>query len=301
MKKMLAVALLCIVATPAFATKPISSGNSNSLLGVTTSNSNANTSSNANANNNALNSTNNNAIHSANNNVSTNLNNVDARVTSSNANNNTAHGGAGGAGGSAVQGQLQGQMQGQAIVGSGNSSIAAGAVQTSNLNTSVSAGGSSSVRDSGNSQATGGTSRATGGTSSVHDSGNSSSASAGGHAAIGEGANSADNSSTNNVTVEGDNWEAPKIPVATAYAPNLTASEDTCMGSTSAGGQGITFGLSFGTTWQDKDCVRRKDARFLHSAGHNVIALSLMCSNKAVLKAVETAGTSEQKLACGIK
>ena len=104
---------------------------------------------------------------------------------------------------------------------------------------------------------------------------------------------------SNNVTYEGD--EAQKRnPVSTAIAAPLVTSNDTCMGSTSAGGQGITLGLSFATTWRDADCVIRKDARFLHNASHEVIALSLMCEKDSVRAAVARAGSVEKRLACGL-
>jgi hypothetical protein len=116
-----------------------------------------------------------------------------------------------------------------------------------------------------------------------------------------------DNESKASLYVEGETDNSvhiekeARIPVNTAFAPNLTASEDTCMGSTTAGGQGVTFGLSFGTTWKDHDCVVRKDARFLHSAGHQNVALSYLCKDKkSIMEAVATAGSDAEKIACGI-
>jgi len=124
------------------------------------------------------------------------------------------------------------------------------------------------------------------------------------------GNNSADNRSNaknegNNTNVDAsDNsttvYEAADIPVSTAYAPALTSSNDTCMGSTSVGGQGLLLGVSFGTTWTDDDCITRKDARFVHNAGHRTVALSLMCGKEAVRAAVARAGTPEQLAACAI-
>ena len=63
------------------------------------------------------------------------------------------------------------------------------------------------------------------------------------------------------------------------------------MGSSSAGGQGVGFGLSLGTTWEDKDCVRRKDARELHNMGQKKAALALLCQSAQVAKAMRTVGT----------
>ena len=108
--------------------------------------------------------------------------------------------------------------------------------------------------------------------------------------------NSSNNSSSNTSNSTGNNTNVsytnnvPKAPVNSAYAPMLTAADDTCMGSSTAGAQGMTFGVSLGSTWHDGDCVRRKDARELHNMGHNVAAIALMCQNDAVRKAFEDAG-----------
>jgi len=91
-----------------------------------------------------------------------------------------------------------------------------------------------------------------------------------------------------------------KIPVATALAAPLITSNDTCMGSTSAGAQGITFGLSLGTTWTDANCVLRKDARFIANLGAKDLALSMMCAKEAVRMAIARLGTSIQMEICHI-
>ncbi len=87
------------------------------------------------------------------------------------------------------------------------------------------------------------------------------------------------------------------IPVNSAYAPHLWATEDTCMGSTSFGGQAVTFGFTFGSTWRDEDCVRRKDSRELYNMGNTmpalrVAALSRMCQKPDNMQALHAAGLS---------
>lgn len=112
-----------------------------------------------------------------------------------------------------------------------------------------------------------------------------------------------DQANAQSVTVEGDSEEFEaqrRNPVNTAYAAPLISSNDTCMGSSSVGGQGITFGFSVATTWRDGDCVRRKDARFLSNAKRNNIALALMCEKDSVRRAVELAGTREERTMCGL-
>lgn len=80
-------------------------------------------------------------------------------------------------------------------------------------------------------------------------------------------------------------------PVATAYAAPLTASNGTCMGSSSAGGQGAAFGLSIGTTWTDNNCDIRYDAEALRAAGLPGAAQARLCQKAEIAKAMDAAGT----------
>lgn len=191
-----------------------------------------------------------------------------------------------------MQGQAQGQQQGQAIVGSGNSSAAGGSVFGSGNSTATGgqggAGGQGGTATGGS--ATGGSATGgAGGSASLNNSGNasSSSSSAGGTANI----SGSGNGGVANVTVGGDHYEAPRIPVASAWAAPLTTSNGTCMGSSSAGGQGMSFGISFGSTWTDDDCDRRYDAQELRSQGLTKAATALMCQKESVRKAMKDAGT----------
>jgi hypothetical protein len=98
---------------------------------------------------------------------------------------------------------------------------------------------------------------------------------------------SSDNSGNNS-----GNYRAKPNVASTSYAPGLVASDDTCMGSSSVGGQGMTFGFSVGTTWRDSDCVRRKDARFLAVVGERNAALALMCQKDSIAEAFGSIGKS---------
>lgn len=71
--------------------------------------------------------------------------------------------------------------------------------------------------------------------------------------------------------------EERQVPIVIAPSINPTAS---CMGSTSAGGAGSTFGLSFGTSWTDDDCNFRVTAEMLHGWGLKDDALAVLCSSK---------------------
>lgn len=104
--------------------------------------------------------------------------------------------------------------------------------------------------------------------------------------------NSADNSNSNNSSQNVNvNTNYQRDPVNTAYAAGLSAGEDTCMGSSSMGAQGVTFGLSIGTTWRDRNCQRLKNSRQLVALGYHGAATALMCVDRDVREAMEQAGT----------
>lgn len=239
----------------------------------------------------------------------------------------------------ARQGQLQGQQQGQVGINRSRNTLNGGDQHTrvdsssrNRLNNNSSS--RSGVRDSGNSHSSsyGGTQLQgqvginkngsvtgtnTNGSVSGSVDGNSSSV---GNITINTGLNpdearnlaapddnsvnvagdEAVDASYNDNSVYNDTSGEVDIPVATAYAPALTTSNDTCMGSVSAGGQGMTFGFSIGGTYTDNDCILRKDARFIHNMGSTGVALSLMCGKESVRAAVARAGTPEQLALCAI-
>ena len=194
----------------------------------------------------------------------------------------------------------QGQMQGQVgIVKGGDTRVSTGDVDASSRNRLSNDSNSNSNANVyiGGGRGEGGGGRTLSPTAKQHqsiDGNNSDAYNDGNNTAV-----DASDNSTNSVYYEGD--EAQKRnPVSSAWAAPLVASEDTCMGSTSGGGQGITLGFSFATTWRDKDCVIRKDARFLHNAQHQNVALGLMCEKERVRTAVARAGSPAERLACGL-
>jgi hypothetical protein len=68
--------------------------------------------------------------------------------------------------------------------------------------------------------------------------------------------------------------------VPMAWAPPVTPTAP-CMGSTSAGGSGVNIGLSFGTTWEDKECSLRETARYFSEIGGDVEdAIAILCTSK---------------------
>lgn len=151
------------------------------------------------------------------------------------------------------QGQAQGQIQGQSLRND---------IRNANNNANFN---SSSSRSDSRSSSSALSSSASGAHSSAYSGGSNSVASSGG----------------NSINISGD---IERNPVSSAYAPALTASAGTCMGSTSAGGQGSTFGISFGTTWTDKECNIRKNAMLLQGMGYVHAAKHYLCDQDEAMR-----------------
>jgi hypothetical protein len=79
-------------------------------------------------------------------------------------------------------------------------------------------------------------------------------------------------------------------PVATAIAPALTSSNDTCMGSTSVGGSAVSFAFSVGSSWTDENCVMLKNAREIWNMGFKGAALARLCMDALNKEALEATG-----------
>ena len=85
--------------------------------------------------------------------------------------------------------------------------------------------------------------------------------------------------------------QGAKYRVNSAIAvPLVTGGNEVCMGSSSAAGQGPSFGISIGSTWTDEDCVRRKDAMMLTNLGDKQAARALMCQKPEIADAYLAAG-----------
>lgn len=72
--------------------------------------------------------------------------------------------------------------------------------------------------------------------------------------------------------------------------PNLTASNDTCMGSLSGSINVAGFGGSLGSTYKDANCVLLKNARELWNMGMRGAALARMCMDGDNKEAMELTG-----------
>ena len=107
-----------------------------------------------------------------------------------------------------------------------------------------------------------------------------------------EGDLSQQNSNNNNSTTT-YNGNAPRsMPTATAVAPSLISTGvQSCLKSTSNGVQGFTFGVSRGTYEQDPLCNLRANALVLSQLGLKISAISLMCLDPDVYKAMLISGS----------
>ena len=72
--------------------------------------------------------------------------------------------------------------------------------------------------------------------------------------------------------------------------PNLTTSNDTCMGSTSGSFNIAGLGIGGGTSWTDKNCLMLKNSRELWNMGMKAAALARMCMDDDNRKALELTG-----------
>lgn len=91
-------------------------------------------------------------------------------------------------------------------------------------------------------------------------------------------ANSGNNAQTS-VAVTGDSvsYQAARIPVATAYAPNI-APTALCALGVSAGGQGMAFGFSIGGSYIDSNCQQLEQVRTAAAVlGDRETAAEMMC------------------------
>lgn len=86
-------------------------------------------------------------------------------------------------------------------------------------------------------------------------------------------------------------WENPRAPVNTAMAAALTASQETCAGSSSLGAQGVGFGVSIGSTWESDQCNMRRNAALLNAIGAKEASVELLCQDEKIRLAMKSGGT----------
>lgn len=101
------------------------------------------------------------------------------------------------------------------------------------------------------------------------------------------------NSNNNNVnkTYNGAG-SGSQMPASSAISPSLMSSgQQSCLRSITGGVQAIGFGISSGKYMQDEECNRRLNSITLANLGMKVAAVSLMCSDAAVWRALYLSAT----------
>lgn len=78
--------------------------------------------------------------------------------------------------------------------------------------------------------------------------------------------------------------------VPSMLAPNITSSNDTCMGSASGAVSGPGFGVALGSTFVDDNCIMLKNSRELWNMGMRAAALAHMCSDPRVAESLVVTG-----------
>jgi len=94
------------------------------------------------------------------------------------------------------------------------------------------------------------------------------------------------------ITTNGRTETTLKSPPASAISPTInTSNSDLCTFGVAGAVQTQILGISTGTQFTDENCERLKNSKTLYDMGMKVAAVSLMCQDKRVFKAMMNAGT----------
>lgn len=100
------------------------------------------------------------------------------------------------------------------------------------------------------------------------------------------------NAGGDTLVAEGDNivYEAPDIPVETAYAPTVITTSD-CLGSIAGGTQSKFWGATFGITTQSEPCNVREDAKVAASlVKDEFLVKATLCQSDRIAEAYKVKG-----------
>ena len=101
-----------------------------------------------------------------------------------------------------------------------------------------------------------------------------------------------ESTSNSTVTTKGDNKTTVKSPPPSAISPSINSSNsDLCTVGISGAVQTQILGISGGSTIRDLNCERLKLAKTIYDMGMKVAAVSVMCQDDRVFRAMEMAGT----------
>lgn len=101
--------------------------------------------------------------------------------------------------------------------------------------------------------------------------------------------------STTNSTITSNGSQTTKVeqPPPSAIAPQFSAgtNSDLCTIGVAGAVQTQILGISAGTTFTEENCLRLKNAKTMYDMGMKVAAVSIMCQDEKVFKAMMHAGT----------
>ena len=101
-----------------------------------------------------------------------------------------------------------------------------------------------------------------------------------------------ESTSNSTVTTKGDTKTTVKSPPPSAISPSINSSNsDLCTVGISGAVQTQILGISGGSTVRDLNCERLKLAKTIYDMGMKVAAVSIMCQDDRVFRAMEMAGT----------
>ena len=72
-------------------------------------------------------------------------------------------------------------------------------------------------------------------------------------------------------------YELENVP--DVMAPNVYPTSP-CMGSSSIGGAGVGYGISFGTSWESEECQLRETSRSFANMGMKEDAIAILCTSE---------------------
>jgi hypothetical protein len=101
-----------------------------------------------------------------------------------------------------------------------------------------------------------------------------------------------DSTTNSTITTNGQTETTLKSPPASAISPTInTSNSDLCTFGVAGAVQTQILGISTGTQFTDDNCERLKNSKTLYDMGMKVAAVSLMCQDERVFKAMMNAGT----------
>jgi hypothetical protein len=95
---------------------------------------------------------------------------------------------------------------------------------------------------------------------------------------------------TQNIRHNSDTQKIRQNPNVVGQDLITSFSQDLCVGSFAGGGSGAGIGVSFGKTFIDDACVRRRDSTLLHNMGHTEAAKERLCDSLRVYAAMQRVG-----------